>query len=81
MAKQVKEEVNIDQVINNLQELVMSQQKALGTADKLLHLKDCVIAILEEQKKLNNKENNILKICFFGLVACNILSTILSFFS
>ena len=39
MAKQVKQEVNIDQVITELQELVMSQQKALETADYLIDLR------------------------------------------
>jgi len=81
MAKQVKKEINIDRVITKLQELVINQQKVLETSDKLLHLKDCIIEILEEQKKIYTKENKVLKICFFGLVACNILSVIISLFA
>lgn len=78
MAKQTQER-SINEMLTELQELIVMQEKALRTADSLLHLKDCIIEILEEQKKINEKENKILKISFFGLIVCNILSLILSF--
>jgi hypothetical protein len=79
MTKETKKGT-IEEMLTELQELVIMQEKALRTADSLLHLKDCIIEILEEQKKINEKENKILKICFFGLIACHILSAIISFF-
>lgn len=79
MTKETKKGT-IEEMLTELQELVIMQEKALRTADSLLHLKDCIIEILEAQKKLNEKENKILKICFFSLVALHILSAILTFF-
>ncbi len=80
MAKQVKER-SIEEAMTEIVELVEMQQKALNTADSLLALKDCVIEILEAQKRIYIKENKILKICFFGVVICNILSLIISLFA
>jgi hypothetical protein len=74
-------EKNVDETMTEIVELVEMQQKALKTSDSLLHLKDCMIEILEAQKRIYIKENKVFKICFFGLVTCNILSVIISFFA
>jgi hypothetical protein len=68
MEKQTQER-NINEMLIEITELVEMQQKAIRTADSLLHLKDCIIEILEEQKKINEKENKILRICLFSIVA------------
>ena len=78
MKKQVKER-NLEEVLSEMTELVHMQEKALRSADNLLRLKDCVIKILEEQKRMNESQNKILRICFYSLVAINLLFLILQF--
>ena len=78
MKKQVKER-NLEEVLSEMTELVHMQEKALRSADNLLRLKDCVIKILEEQKRMNDKDNKVLRICFYSLVAINLLFSILQF--
>jgi hypothetical protein len=73
-----KEERGIDETLNDLTELITMQEKALRTADTLLGLKDCIIEILESQKKLYLKENKILRICFYSLVALNMITSLIS---
>lgn len=78
MAKQTKER-DIEQTLLEITELVEMQQKAIRTADSLLHLKDCIIEILEDQKKIYLKENKILRICLYSLIALHLLSLVLRF--
>ena len=78
MAKQTKER-DIEQTLIEITELVDMQQKAIRTADSLLHLKDCMIEILEAQKVVYLKENKILRICFYSLIALHILSLAIRF--
>lgn len=78
MAKQTKE-IDIEQTMLEITELVEMQQKAIRTADSLLHLKDCIIEILEDQKRIYTKENKILRICLYSLVALHLLSLVLRF--
>lgn len=78
MAKQTKER-DIEQTMLEITELVEMQQKAIRTADSLLHLKDCIIEILEDQKRIYTKENKILKICFFTMAILQIITAIVAF--
>lgn len=78
MAKQTKER-DIEQTMLEITELVEMQQKAIRTADSLLHLKDCIIEILEDQKRIYTKENKVLKICFFTVAILQIITAIVSF--
>jgi hypothetical protein len=76
-----KQKFNIEEAFQQVQELVEAQEKALRTADTLLGLKDCIIEILEEQKKINERQNNILKICLYSLVALYSIVFIASYFA
>jgi|688.fasta_scaffold1844983_1 hypothetical protein len=76
-----KQKYNIEEAFQQVQELVDAQEKALRTADTLLHLKDCIIEILEDQKKINEKENKILRICLYSLVALYSIIFIASYFA
>lgn len=76
-----KQERGIDETLNDLTELITMQEKALRTADTLLGLKDCIIEILEDQKRLNKRENKILRICLYSLVALYSIVFIVSHFA
>lgn len=73
-----KQERGIDETLNDLTELITMQEKALRTADTLLGLKDCIIEILESQKKLYLKENKILRICFYSVVVLQLVALLIS---
>ena len=74
-----KQERELEEVLTEMTELVHMQEKALRSADSLLRLKDCMIEILKDQKRLNDKENKILKICFYSLVTLHIVLSIIRF--
>lgn len=76
-----KQKFNIEEAFQQVQELVEAQDKALKTADTLLGLKDCIIEILEEQKKINERQNKILRICLFSLVTLYSIVFIASYFA
>ena len=76
-----KQKFNIEEAFQQVQELVEAQDKALKTADTLLHLKDCIIEILEEQKKINDRETKILRICLYSLVVLYSVIFIVSCFA
>ena len=76
-----KQKFNIEEAFQQVQELVEAQEKALRTADTLLGLKDCIIEILEEQKKINERQINVLKICLYSLVALYTIVFIASYFA
>ena len=76
-----KQKFNIEEAFQQVQELVEAQDKALKTADTLLHLKDCIIEILEEQKKINDRETKILRICLYSLVVLYSVIFIVSYFA
>jgi hypothetical protein len=76
-----KQERGIDETLNDLTELITMQEKALRTADTLLGLKDCIIQILEEQKKINERHIKVLKICLYSLVALYSIVFIASYFA
>ena len=72
-------ERNLEDAIKSMNELIEMQQKALGTADELFKLKDARLEIADRLINIYKKENKVLKICFYSLVALNIITTIISF--
>lgn len=72
-----KQERTIEEAFLQVQELVEAQDKALKTADSLLGIKDCIIEILEDQKKICLRNNKFLRICLYSLVALNIITSII----
>jgi hypothetical protein len=76
-----KQKFNIEEAFQQVQELVDAQEKALRTADTLLHLKDCIIEILEDQKKINERRIKVLNICLYSLVALYSIIFIASYFA
>lgn len=76
-----KEKFNIDEAFQQVKKVVESQEKALITANSLLHLKDCIIEILEDQKKIYLKENKIIKTSLYSLVALYSIIFIVSYFA
>jgi len=76
-----KQKFNIEEAFQQVQELVDAQEKALRTADTLLRLKDCIIEILEEQKKINERHIKVLRICLYSLVALYSIIFIASYFA
>ena len=76
-----KQKFKIEEAFQQVQELVEAQEKALRTADTLLGLKDCIIEILEEQKKINERHIKVLRICLYSLVALYSIVFIASYFA
>jgi hypothetical protein len=62
-------ERNIDDALHSMNELIEMQQKALETADELFKLKDARLEIADRLINIYKRENRILKICFYSLIA------------
>jgi hypothetical protein len=75
----MKKENTIESTLTEMEELVLAQDRALKTADSLLLLKDCMIDILEEQKRLQDKNIKQLQYCLIGIIVCDILLFITSY--
>lgn len=71
-------ERSIEDAIKSMNELIEMQQQALGTADELFKLKDARLEIADRLITIYKKENKVLKICFYSLIALNIITTIIS---
>jgi hypothetical protein len=71
-------ERSIEDAIKSMNELIEMQQQALGTADELFKLKDARLEIADRLMTIYKKENKVLKICFYSLVALNIITSIIS---
>ena len=71
-------ERSIEDALNSMNELIEMQQSALQTADELFKLKDARLEIADKLINIYKKKNRILKICFYSLVALNIITTIIS---
>jgi hypothetical protein len=71
-------ERSIDDALHSMNELIEMQQKALETADELFKLKDARLHIADQLINIYKKENKVLKICFYSLVALNIITSIIS---
>ena len=70
-------ERNLEDAIQSMNELIEMQQQALGTADELFKLKDARLEIADRLINIYKKENKVLKICFYSLVALHLLSMII----
>ena len=71
-------ERSIVDALHSMNELIEIQQKALETADELFKLKDARLHIADQLINIYKKENKVLKICFYSLVALNIITSIIS---
>jgi hypothetical protein len=71
-------ERNLEDALQSMNELIEMQQKALETADELFKLKDARLHIADQLINIYKKENRILKICFYSLVALNIITSLIS---
>ena len=72
-------ERSIEDALNSMNELIEMQQSALQTADELFKLKDARLEIADRLINIYKKENKVLKICFYSLVALHIIMSIISF--
>jgi len=70
-------ERNLDDALHSMNELIEMQQQALETADELFKLKDARLEIADRLINIYKKENRMLKICFYSLVALHLLSMII----
>ena len=72
-------ERSMEDAIQSMNDLIEMQQQALGTADELFKLKDARLEIADRLITIYKKENRILKICFYSLVALHIITSLISF--
>ena len=72
-------ERSIEDALQSMNELIEMQQKALETANQLFKLKDQRLEIADNLMNIYKKENKILTICFYSLVALNIITSLISF--
>lgn len=70
-------ERSIDDALESMNELINMQQQALETADELFKLKDERLHIADQLINIYKKENKVLKICFYSLVALNIITSLM----
>ncbi len=71
-------ERSLDDALISMNELITMQQQALETADELIKLKDARLHIADRLITLYKKENRVLKICFYLLVAFNIITSLIT---
>lgn len=76
----MKKEITIEERLTNMEELVLAQDRALKTADQLLLLKDCMIDILEEQKKIQAKQIKVLGYCIIAILTLHFISLAIRYF-
>ncbi len=74
----MSKERNLDDALNSMNELIDMQQQALETANELIKLKDARLEIADQLITIYKKENKILKICFYSLVALQLVSLLIS---
>ncbi len=71
-------ERSFEDVLQSMNEFVEKQQEVIRMADQLIKLKDERSHIADRLINIYKKENRTLKICFFSLVAINIITSLLS---
>ncbi len=69
----------IYETLDKLSELVQNQDRALKLSKEIILLKNRINEICEKEITSYKKENRVLKICFFGLIVCNVLEAIISY--
>ena len=72
-------ERSMEDALESMNELINMQQQALETADELFKLKDARLKIADQLITIYKKENKVLKICFYTLVALNVITSLISF--
>ena len=75
----MKKERTMEDAIQSMNELIEMQQSALETATSLIELKDKRLNVADRLITIYKKENRILKICFYSLVALHIITSIINF--
>ena len=76
----MKKENTIESTLTDMEDLVIAQGKVLKKADQLLLLKDCMIDILEEKKKIQVKQIKVLSYCIIAILALHFTSLVISYF-
>jgi hypothetical protein len=71
-------ERNLEDALQSMSQLIDMQQEAIRTADKLIKLKDARSDIADRLINIYKKENRVLKICFYSLLAFNIIRSIIT---
>ncbi len=71
-------ERNLEDALQSMSQLIDMQQEAIRTADKLIKLKDARSDIADRLMDIYKKENRVLKICFYLLVAFNIITSLIT---
>ena len=77
----MKKQITIEEKLTNMEDLVIAQDKALKTADQLLLLKDCMIDILEEQKRIQAKQIKVLGYCIIAIISLHFISLAISYYN
>lgn len=77
----MKKQITIEESLTDMEDLVIAQDKALKTADKLLLLKDCMIDILEEQKRIQAKQIKVLGYCIIAIISLHFISLAISYYN
>lgn len=72
-------ERSMEDAIQSMNDLIEMQQEAIEIANGLIELKDARLNVADRLINLYTKENRILKICFYSLVALNIITSIIRF--
>jgi hypothetical protein len=70
-------ERNLEDALQSMSQLIEMQQEAIRTADKLIKLKDKRLDVADQLMAIYKKKNRFFKICFFSLVAINIITSLL----
>ena len=71
-------ERSLEDALQSMSQLIDMQQQALQTADELFKLKDAGLHIADRLINIYKKENRVLKICLYLLVAFNIIGSIIT---
>jgi len=71
-------ERSLEDALQSMSQLIEMQQEAIRTATEIMHLKDKRLDVADRLINLYKKENRVLKICFYSLVAFNIIGSIIT---
>jgi|688.fasta_scaffold2772749_1 hypothetical protein len=73
----MKKEKSLEDALVSMHKLIDMQQDSLRTAHEIIKLKDARLDIADQLIILHKKEIKVLRICFYSLVALNIITTII----